>query len=216
MQVQQPGRRIGIGIAVGVLAMALAACSPEQQAANTDSSPTPSVSTAIQPTTSPQASVQPSVQPSVKPSAQQLSSQKTVQVYWLKSSGSKIEVVPAPVKIQAGVKSENILEGAFNRLLAGPNDPAYSSTIPKGTQLRNLDVREDGVHVDLSQEFTAGGGSASMTGRVAQILYTATSINPNTNVWIDVEGKRLEVLGGEGLVLDQPLTRQNFEKNFDL
>jgi spore germination protein GerM len=70
--------------------------------------------------------------------------------------------------------------------------------------------------VDLSQEFTAGGGSASMTGRVAQILYTATSINPNTNVWIDVEGKRLEVLGGEGLVLDQPLTRQNFEKNFDL
>ncbi|MEW5861695.1 MAG: spore germination protein, partial [Cyanobacteriota bacterium] len=59
-------------------------------------------------------------------------------------------------------------------------------------------------------------GSASMTGRVAQILYTATSINPNTNVWIDVEGKRLEVLGGEGLVIDQPLTRQNFEKNFDL
>ncbi|MBD2085799.1 GerMN domain-containing protein [Trichocoleus sp. ST-U3] len=212
MKIQQPGRRIGIGIAVSVLAMALAACSPgEQQAANTDSSPTPSA-TAIQPTTSPQASVQPSVQPS----AQQLSSQKTVQVYWLKSSGSKIEVVPAPVKIQAGVKSENILEGAFNRLLAGPNDPAYSSTIPKGTQLRNLDVREDGVHVDLSQEFTAGGGSASMTGRVAQILYTATSINPNTNVWIDVEGKRLEVLGGEGLELNQPLTRQNFEKNFDL
>jgi spore germination protein GerM len=155
------------------------------------------------------------VQPSVKPSAQP-SNQKTVQVYWLKSSGSKIEVVPAPVKIQAGVKSENILEGAFNRLLAGPNDPAHSSTIPKGTQLRNLDVREDGVHVDLSQEFTAGGGSASMTGRVAQILYTATSINPNTNVWIDVEGKRLEVLGGEGLELNQPLTRQNFEKNFDL
>ncbi|MEP0755518.1 GerMN domain-containing protein [Trichocoleus sp. Lan] len=212
MKIQQPGRRIGIGIAVSVLAMALAACSPgEQQAANTDSSPTPSA-TAIQPTTSPQASVQPSVQPS----AQQLSSQKTVQVYWLKSSGSKIEVVPAPVKIQAGVKSENILEGAFNRLLAGPNDPAYSSTIPKGTQLRNLDVREDGVHVDLSQEFTAGGGSASMTGRVAQILYTATSINPDTNVWIDVEGKRLEVLGGEGLELNQPLTRQNFEKNFDL
>jgi spore germination protein GerM len=212
MKIQQPGRRIGIGIAVSVLAMALAACSPgEQQAANTDSSPTPSA-TAIQPTTSPQ----PSVQPSVQPSAQQLSSEKTVQVYWLKSSGSKIEVVPAPVKIQAGVKSENILEGAFNRLLAGPNDPAYSSTIPKGTQLRNLDVREDGVHVDLSQEFTAGGGSASMTGRVAQILYTATSINPNTNVWIDVEGKRLEVLGGEGLELNQPLTRQNFEKNFDL
>jgi spore germination protein GerM len=31
-----------------------------------------------------------------------------------------------------------------------------------------------------------------------------------------VEGKPLEVLGGEGLELEQPLTRENFKKNFAL
>jgi spore germination protein GerM len=55
-----------------------------------------------------------------------------------------------------------------------------------------------------------------MTGRVAQVLYTASSLDPATKVWLEVEGKPLEVLGGEGLMIDQPLTRENFKKNFEL
>jgi len=51
-----------------------------------------------------------------------------------------------------------------------------------------------------------------MSSRVAQVLYTATSLQPNAKVWIDIEGKPLEVLGGEGLLLEQPLTQESFEK----
>ena len=79
-----------------------------------------------------------------------------------------------------------------------------------------MSVQQDGIHINLSQAFTTGGGSASMTGRVAQVLYTATSLKPNAKVWISVEGKPLDTLGGEGLELDQPLTRQNFKQNFTL
>lgn len=146
----------------------------------------------------------------------QPSAEKKVQVYWLNNVDNRIEVVPSSVNLKASNEPSEILEGAFKQLLTGPADPAFGTTIPKETKLRKVALQADGIHVDLSKEFTTGGGSASMTGRVAQVLYTATTLDPAAKVWIAVEGKPLEVLGGEGLMLDQPMTRENFQKNFAL
>lgn len=55
-----------------------------------------------------------------------------------------------------------------------------------------------------------------MMGRVGQVVYTATSLNPNAKVYIEVNGKPLEVLGGEGVVFNQPLTRDSFKKDYPL
>jgi spore germination protein GerM len=35
-------------------------------------------------------------------------------------------------------------------------------------------------------------------------------------VYIEVNGKQLDVLGSEGLELEQPLTRDSFNKNYEL
>ncbi len=160
---------------------------------------------------------QPPIKPSLPDTTQPSPSQHTAQTYWLKGAGKQFELVPIPnPQTASNQPTYSPLEAAFNRLLAGPPDTALSSTIPKGTKLRSVKIEQDGVHVDLSQEFTTGGGSTSMTGRVAQVLYTATSLQPAAKVWINVEGKPLEYLGGEGLELDQPLTRRSFEHNFTL
>ncbi len=103
---------------------------------------------------------------------------------------------------------------ALKTLLAGPNQAGVTTTIPKDTKLRSVTVKPDGIHVDLSQDFVQGGGSASMTARVGQVLYTVTSENPEAPVWFSVEGKPVKNLGGEGLELDGPLTRRQFEKDF--
>lgn len=141
--------------------------------------------------------------------------EQKVEVYWLKDTGTNQQLVPTAIATTANQPS-TVLESAFNSLLAGPQDKSVSTTIPEGTKLLSLKSEPDGIHINLSQEFTSGGGSAAMTGRVAQVVYTATSLQPEARVWIEVEGEPLEVLGGEGLELQQPLTRQSFQDNFTL
>lgn len=142
---------------------------------------------------------------------------KTVQVYWLSGSDENAKLVAAPLEIQtkSDAKVES-LEKAIETLLSGATPSGYVTTIPKGTKLLSIKVQKNGVHLNLSKEFTSGGGSSDMSHRLAQILYTATSISAETPVWINVDGKPLETLGGEGLVLAQPITRKYFDENFPL
>lgn len=149
------------------------------------------------------------------PSPVQPQEQQKVTIYWLKDTGSRLEPVPESITTTAKQPADS-LEVAFKSLLAGPKDGTVSTTIPEGTKLLGLQTKQDGIHVNLSKEFTTGGGSAAMTGRVAQVIYTATTLEPSAPVWIEVEGSPIEIIGGEGLELDQPLTRQSFQENFTL
>lgn len=236
MRDQQPARRrIPVGVAAGISALVLAAGGATAWWTwNSVTTPKKdSIPTAIQPSPSPQP-VQPSVevtpptappvpdtskpvQPSQPSQDVKSPAKKVAQVYWLKDTGRNIELAPGQVTVNTPAdKPGVVLERAFNDLLAGPTNSNVTTTIPEKTKLRSVAVRNDGIHIDLSQEFTTGGGSASMTGRVAQVLYTATSLEPDAKVWISIEGQALETLGGEGLVLDQPITRKSFEQDFTL
>jgi len=139
---------------------------------------------------------------------------RTVQIYWLKDRDGELELVASPLILNQSNQSDQILTTALNQLLAGPTDANAASSIPQGTTLRDVMIEPDGVHVDLSPEFKGGGGSAAMTGRLGQIIYTATTLEPNAKVWISVNGEPLRLLGGEGLEIDQPMTRQSFDQNF--
>jgi spore germination protein GerM len=145
--------------------------------------------------------------------------EKGTNIYWLKDNGRNVEFVPQPVQVQvkaSGNKQDQVLEAVFQSLLAGPTKPTDYTTIPKGTKLESLKVKNGEIHVNLSNKFTSGGGSASMIGRVGQVVYTATTLNPTAKVYIDVNGKKLEILGGEGLEVEQPLTRESFKKDYSL
>ena len=161
--------------------------------------------------------VPPTVQSQETPRVEELSAITIAEVYWINGPEENIDLTATKVELdnKSGNKSE-VLTNAIEVLLAGPTDNVYSTTIPSGTKLLDITVKKDGIHINLSQEFTYGGGSASMIARLGQIIYTATSLNPDSTVWIDIEGEPLEFLGGEGAMVSQPITRQNFQENFVL
>lgn len=143
--------------------------------------------------------------------------QEQVKVAWLDTTGTNIKVIDKTVTFSKSVDSQQILESAFTQLMTGVDESeGYATAIPEGTRLLSIKTTSEGVKLNLSSEFTEGGGSASMTARLAQVIYTASSMNNDVPIWISVEGQPLEALGGEGIIVSQPITRQEFEANFAL
>ncbi|VXD20147.1 GerMN domain-containing protein [Planktothrix paucivesiculata] len=140
--------------------------------------------------------------------------EKILNLYWVEDKNGQFAIVSQPIKIQAQNDPTVFLNIALDQLFAGASDPNQLSEIPKGTKLLNLTTNNDDIYVDLSPDFTQGGGSASMIGRLGQIVYTSTTLNPNGKVWLSVAGKPLTVLGGEGLEIPQPITRSTFDQEF--
>jgi spore germination protein GerM len=155
------------------------------------------------------------------PSPRSTTQQSQAKVYWLQSSRNKLTLIAKslPSNTDNDRSPQQALTTAMQKLLAAQPGKNLSSTIPKGTKLRSLEVRADGVHVNLSREFRAGGGSTSMIYRIAQTIYTASSLNPDEKIFISVEGEPIDrdhPLGGEGLILRQPTTRAQFMTDFSL
>ncbi|CAN1211915.1 GerMN domain-containing protein [Tumidithrix helvetica PCC 7403] len=154
----------------------------------------PPVVTQVTPTTAPQAIEQ------------------QVSVYWIKSKQNKLVAVPTAIK---AANTEAALKEALAKMLAEPTKEAtFYSAIPKNTRILDFSVSGKDIRLNLSKEFKSGGGTSSMQGRVIQILYTATSLDPAAKLYLSVEGKPLAYLGGEGLEIPQPLTRKDFGLEF--
>jgi spore germination protein GerM len=151
------------------------------------------------------------------PSVEEVKPAKFIpQIYQLEIVNNRIQLTPKTIHTTT-TSSKLALTQALEKLLAQPIGFDPVSTIPQQTRLLHLDITKDGVYVDLSQEFAQGGGSSSMIYRVAQVLYTATSIDSPSPVFLSIEGQPLNdnyPLGGEGLTLEYPMTRKQFNREF--
>ena len=138
------------------------------------------------------------------------------QLYWLEITDNRIKLIPKTIPTTA-TSPELALKEALHQLLEPSLNFESTTTIPQQTRLLNLRITDNNIYVNLSQEFTQGRGGSSMIYRVAQVLYTATSINPQASVFLSIEGQPLNEdypLGGEGLLLEYPLTKQKFTRDF--
>lgn len=152
-----------------------------------------------------------------QPTPTDVAQQQETQVFWLVNEGDALVLAPTTVMLEANPNQpERLIKARLERLFAGPVNGDVATSIPENTRLNRLEVKADGIHIDVSRDFTQGGGSASMQGRLGQVIFTATASDTDAPVWISVAGEPLRVLGGEGLEVTQPITRKQFQAAFPL
>lgn len=100
---------------------------------------------------------------------------------------------------------------AVEALAAGPT-PAEAarglvSEVPADTVVRSVTWVGDVLVVDLDASVVAGGGTASMVGRLAQLTYTLTQPHGVSAVELRVDGRTLPAWGGEGVMVAWPWRR---------
>ena len=133
-------------------------------------------------------------------------------VYWIESSKNKLIAVPIAVKAK---NNGEAIASVLNMLITEkPPETELYSAIPEKTKVLSATSANKEIRINLSKDFTKGGGSASMQGRIIQVLYTATTLEPDAKVYLSVEGKPLKYIGGEGLEVPQPMTRKDFALEF--
>ena len=104
---------------------------------------------------------------------------------------------------------------ALQQLIKGPS--AYEkksgvfSEVPKSTKIRGV-VESDKIIIDLSSDIVNGGGADSLYSRIKQVIKTALANAPKKPVYLYIDGKQADVIGGEGLMISQPLKENSLDE----
>ena len=132
-----------------------------------------------------------------------------VNIYLVELDKQNNQVV---VPVKRKILKDHIYINTLNALFAGPNEneikKGMSTEIPAKTKLINIGDYDDIVIINISPDFESGGGSDSVTTRLAQIANTVSDMTQKP-VYLYLDGKEISVLGGDGIIVKQPI---NVEK----
>ena len=138
---------------------------------------------------------------------------ETVSIYFLALDSNDNGIYK---KVQREIPiGQNRLEYAINELLKGPNiveksTGAYSE-IPKTTKLLKIKQNGKKIIIDFSSDFQYGGGTDSVYSRMMQLIKTALANTENKNIYLYLDGKQVNFIGGEGIMITQPLNENSLE-----
>ena len=104
---------------------------------------------------------------------------------------------------------------AIRELISAPSNweksKGFTSEIPVGTKILSIREGEGSVMIDLSSAFEGGGGTESLYTRLRQLIKTAKA-NTNLPVYLYINGHQAEVIGGEGIMIKQPLNERSLDE----
>ena len=136
---------------------------------------------------------------------------KTVKIFVTDSKGN---LRPVYRKCDTAVE-KSCFAYAIKELLLAPSDweksnKGLSSEIPSDTKILSIRESSNNILIDLSSSFESGGGAESTYIRVYQLIKTAKA-NTKLPVFLYINGKQAEVIGGEGIMIKQPLSERSLD-----
>ncbi len=152
--------------------------------------------------------------PTEIPTQKEIKNEKnTVSIYFLALDANDNGIYK---KVQREIPiGQNKLEFAITELLKGPNiveksTGAYSE-IPKTTKLLKIKQNGNKIIIDFSSDFQYGGGTDSIYSRMMQLIKTALANTENKKIYLYLDGKQVNFIGGEGIMITQPLNEKSLE-----
>jgi len=111
--------------------------------------------------------------------------------------------------------SDSPLLDSMAALLKGPSEDELRkkliSLVPEGTKLLSAYVRGSTAYLNFNEAFMYNHyGIEGYAGQLKQIVYTATAFPTVQDVQILIEGSKRDYLGGEGVFIGRPLSRNSF------
>ena len=110
---------------------------------------------------------------------------------------------------------KSCFEFAIKELISAPNKEekilGYTSEIPQGTKILSIRESSNAIMIDLSSTFESGGGTESTYYRVKQLIKTVIDNSPLL-VYLYINGKQANVIGGEGIMIKQPLSMRSLDE----
>jgi spore germination protein GerM len=191
-------------VLIAAMALAASACGDSTGSAGSITTRGDGVDIATTTTTTPSGSEVEATTTTTRPAT----AERFVEVYFLNDDVS-VEAVTRAVPDTPAVAANTI-----TALLAGPtpaeSDEGLSTAIPAETLLLGITIDGGLATIDLSREFESGGGSASMFGRLAQVVYTLTEFPTVDEVNFRLDGQPVTVFSGEGILLEHPVGRDDY------
>ncbi len=123
-------------------------------------------------------------------------------------------IVRQEVKRQVAVSDSPLLD-SLAALIKGPSEDELRkklvSLVPQGTKLLSAQVRGSTAFLNFNEAFMYNHyGIEGYAGQLKQVVYTATSFPTVQDVQILIEGEKHDYLGGEGVFIGRPLSRNSF------
>jgi len=135
-----------------------------------------------------------------------------ITLYYANEYNSQVLTEKRNVKIPRNKPLPHI---AVEELLKGPETDRLKSTIPEGTKLLNLDVKDKIASVNLSKDFTGFPGTMAESLAIISIVNTLTALEGIEQVEIFVDGNELIAPSGNpyGLLKRYDIQQINHDLN---